>query len=149
MVEPAFVDVAIQKAARTNSGSTLESRQDQVAVEEPLEIRLGYGPAEHRQQRSISITMRTPGQDAELAAGFLLSEGIIRGACDIETVRPSGSPVGPTMSHNVVQIELSANVAVDLARLERHFYTTSSCGVCGKSSLKAPLTAMRADTART
>jgi FdhD protein len=108
-----------------------------VAVEEPLEIRLGYGPAENRQQRGISITMRTPGQDAELAAGFLLSEGIIRGAGDIDTVRPSGSPVGPTMSHNVVQIELCSGVAVDLARLERHFYTTSSCGVCGKSSLEA------------
>ncbi len=137
MVEQAFVDVAIQKVARADSGSTLESRQDQVAVEEPLEIRLGHGPTENRQQRGISITMRTPGQDAELAAGFLLSEGIIRGAGDIETVRPAGSPVGQTMSHNIVQIELRFGVAVDLARLERHFYTTSSCGVCGKSSLEA------------
>ena len=93
MVEQAFVEVAIQKAARTDSGSTLESRQDQVAVEEPLEIRLGYGPAEHRQQRSISITMRTPGQDAELAAGFLLSEGIIRGAA---ILKPSGRPARPS-----------------------------------------------------
>ena len=137
MAEQAFVEVAIQKAARTDSGSTLESRQDQVAVEEPLEIRLGYGPAEQRQQRSISITMRTPGQDAELAAGFLLSEGIIRCSGDIETVRPAGSPTGPMMSHNVIQLELRSSVAVDLARLERHFYTTSSCGVCGKSSLEA------------
>ena len=137
MVEQAFVEITVQKAARTDSGSTLESRQDQVAVEEPLEIRLGYGPAENRQQRSISITMRTPGQDAELAAGFLLSEGIIRGASDIETVRPSGAPVGPLMLQNIIQIELRPGVAVDLARLERHFYTTSSCGVCGKSSLEA------------
>jgi FdhD protein len=137
MADQAFVEVTVQKAAQTATGSKLESRQDQVAVEEPLEIRLGYGPAEQRQQRSISITMRTPGQDAELAAGFLLSEGIIRGSGDIETVRPSGSPVGPLMLHNIIQVELLPGVAVDLARLERHFYTTSSCGVCGKSSLEA------------
>lgn len=145
MIEQAFVEVAVQKAARTDAGSTLETRQDQVAVEEPLEIRLGYGPAEQRLQRSISITMRTPGQDAELAAGFLLSEGIIRGRGEIETVRASGSPVGPLMLPNIVQVELRPGVAVDLARLQRHFYTTSSCGVCGKSSLEA-LEVQRAPT---
>ncbi|HEX4000793.1 MAG TPA: formate dehydrogenase accessory sulfurtransferase FdhD [Pirellulales bacterium] len=137
MTEQAFLQVAVQKATQTAEGSAIEARPDQVAVEEPLEIRLGYGPADRRQQRSISITMRTPGQDAELAAGFLLSEGIIRGGGEIETVRPVGSAVGPAAAHNVVQIELRPMVAVDLGRLERHFYTTSSCGVCGKSSLEA------------
>ena len=122
MVEQAFVEVAIQKAARDMpAGSPVESQRDLVAVEEPLEIRLGYGAAPARRQCSISITMRTPGQDAELAAGFLLSEGIIRGGGDIETVRPSGSPLGPTAAHNVVQIELRPDVAVDLARLEAAF----------------------------
>ena len=133
MVEQSFVEVPIQKA----SGSNLEPRQDQLAVEEPLEIRLAYDAGGKRFQRSISITMRTPGQDDELAVGFLLSEGIIRGRGDVEQVRPCGPAVGPLKLHNVVRVELAAGVAVDLARLERHFYTTSSCGVCGKTSLEA------------
>jgi FdhD protein len=137
VIEQAFVDIAVQREVQTSSGSTLETRQDQVAVEEPLEIRLGYGAVDNRQQRSIAITMRTPGQDAELAAGFLLSEGLIRGRRDIETVRQPGPAIGPLAVHNTIQIDLASGVAVELARLERHFYTTSSCGVCGKSSLEA------------
>src|SRR5262249_61446242 len=81
--------------------------------------------------------MRTPGQDAELAVGFLLGEGIIRGPGDMESIRPCGPAVGALRLHNVVRVELRSDVAVDLKRLERHFYTTSSCGVCGKTSLEA------------
>jgi FdhD protein len=81
--------------------------------------------------------MRTPGQDAELAVGFLLGEGIIRGPSDIESVRPCGPAVGALRLHNVVRVELRSDVSVDMKRLERHFYTTSSCGVCGKTSLEA------------
>jgi FdhD protein len=94
--------------------------QDLLAVEEPLEIRLC--------DKTVSITMRTPGHDAELAAGFLLSEGILSRRDQIRAIDPRG---------NAVTIRLTAGVEVDFERLERHFYTTSSCGVCGKASIDA------------
>jgi FdhD protein len=128
------------------SGEAAESRADQLAVEEPLEIRLAFGPVGGRSERSISITMRTPGHDAELSAGFLFGEGIITVSRDIESIRHCG-PASEAGSFNAVRVELRPDVTVDLKRLERHFYTTSSCGVCGKSSLDAlevkaaPLTA--------
>ncbi len=131
--QPGFVGVSIRKAV----GSSAAPFADQLAIEEPLEIRLVYGPPEGRVQKSISITMRTPGHDAELAAGFLLTEGMIRDASAIERIRPCGPPVGELKLHNVVRVELRANVEIDLKRLERHFYTTSSCGVCGKTSIEA------------
>ena len=120
---------------------------DVVATEEPLEIRLGWFGAdgEHREQ-SISVTMRTPGKDLELAAGFLYSEGIIRSGDDIASVGPCGPPAADGLV-NVVRVELSPGVSVDLERLERHFYTTSSCGVCGKSSLEAVAVQSRFDIA--
>lgn len=132
-VEQGFVAVPVQKAV----GPALEPQEDQLAVEEPLEIRLAYGPAGQRVQRSISVTMRTPGDDAELAAGFLLGEGIVRAGSDLATVRLCGPAVGPRKLHNVIRVELKPEVDVDMKRLERHFYTTSSCGVCGKTSLEA------------
>lgn len=110
---------------------------DSVAVEEPLEIRLGYSTPDGRATRSISITMRTPGNDDELAAGFLFSESIIRTASDITSIEACGPPAPDSGNQNVVKVELGPNVAVDLDRLQRHFYTTSSCGVCGKTSLDA------------
>jgi len=110
---------------------------DSVAVEEPLEIRLGYSTPDGRATRSISITMRTPGNDEELAAGFLFSESIIRMADDIASIDACGPPAPDSGNHNVVKVELGPDVAVDLDRLQRHFYTTSSCGVCGKTSLDA------------
>jgi FdhD protein len=132
-VQQAFVEVAVQRAV----GPVLAPRPDELAVEEPLEIRLGYSDAGRRVQRSISITMRTPGEDAELAAGFLLGEGIIRGPRGIASVRPCGPAVGPLKVQNVIHVELHADIVVDMKRLARHFYTTSSCGVCGKTSLEA------------
>lgn len=110
---------------------------DSVAVEEPLEIRLGFTTPDGRAVRSISITMRTPGHDAELAAGFLFGESIVREREDIASIETCGPPAPDSGNHNVIRVELGANVAVDLARLERHFYTTSSCGVCGKTSMDA------------
>lgn len=110
---------------------------DRVAVEEPLEIRLGYSTPDGRAMRSISITMRTPGNDPELAAGFLYSEAIVRHADDIAAIEVCGPPAPDSGNHNVIRVELDAAVEVDLARLQRHFYTTSSCGVCGKTSLDA------------
>ncbi len=101
---------------------------DTLAVEEPLEIRLGIPGRKHK---AISITMRTPGDDAELAAGFLFTEGIIGSRDQIANICHCG-PGG-----NTIVVELAEGVDVDLKRLERHFYTSSSCGVCGKSSIEA------------
>ncbi|MDH3490603.1 MAG: formate dehydrogenase accessory sulfurtransferase FdhD [Gammaproteobacteria bacterium] len=118
-------------------GETRRSRGDRVAVEEPLEIRLGYETTAGRTESSISITMRTPGHDAELATGFLFTESIIRDPADIALVKPCGPPAPDSGNHNVMRVELESGVDVDLDRLQRHFYTTSSCGVCGKTSLDA------------
>lgn len=113
------------------------TRDDVVAMEEPLEIRLSWTHRDgRREQKSISITMRTPGNDEELAAGFLLTEGIIAGPAELEAVGPCGPPAANGLI-NVVRVDLARDVEVDLARLERHFYTSSSCGVCGKASLEA------------
>ncbi|WP_018174280.1 MULTISPECIES: formate dehydrogenase accessory sulfurtransferase FdhD [unclassified Thioalkalivibrio] len=101
-----------------------------LAVEMPLEIRLGYTHPQHgRQCKSLYVTMRTPGHDLELATGFLFGEGIITTATDIESV--------DTRWNNIVTIELKENISVSLERLERNFYTSSSCGLCGKATLKA------------
>ena len=111
-------------------GNLRESVDDRVAIEEPLEIRLGYEVDGERQTSSVSITMRTPGHDEDLATGFLVSESIIRSTDDVAIVKPC-------KGDNTIRVELEAGVDVDLERLERHFYTTSSCGVCGKASLEA------------
>jgi len=118
-------------------GNSASSVADLVAVEEPLEIRLGYSTPEGRTASSISITMRTPGNDAELAVGFLYSESIVRNSSDILKVEHAGPAAPDTGNHNIVRVDLASGVSVDLGRLQRHFYTTSSCGVCGKSSLDA------------
>ena len=111
--------------------------EDALAREEPLEIRVGYtGGDGRRAERSISVTMRTPGHDHELAAGFLFTEGIVARPEDIESIAPCGPPA-PNGLINVMRVQLAAGIEVDLKRLERHFYTSSSCGVCGKSSLEA------------
>lgn len=113
------------------------SKADSVAVEEPLEIQLSYPAAEGAAAKSVSITMRTPGDDAELAVGFLFTEGIIRNGAEVASVEHRGTPAAGSGLRNTVRVELEPGVAVDLGRLQRHFYTTSSCGVCGKASLDA------------
>lgn len=124
------------QVTRVEGGRAAEA-EDTLAVEEPLEIRLGFGPSSERKLQTISLTMRTPGSDAELAAGFLFTEGIIRSEGEISSLKPAGPPVGPGGHRNVIRVELRPEVEVDLGRLQRHFYTTSSCGVCGKTSLEA------------
>jgi FdhD protein len=119
------------------TGTTERAALDTLAVEEPLEIRLAYHHDGKPVQQSISITMRTPGDDFELAAGFLFTEGIVRAADDVANVRHCGPPVGELELRNTVRVELQPTVAVDVGRLQRHFYTSSSCGVCGKTSLAA------------
>lgn len=118
-------------------GADQFSQSDSVAVEEPLEIQLCAPSAEDSAAKSISITMRTPGDDAELAVGFLFTEGIITSSSQIASAVHCGPEAPDTGYRNVIRIELNPGVRVDLSRLERHFYTTSSCGVCGKSSLDA------------
>ncbi|HEY5623470.1 MAG TPA: formate dehydrogenase accessory sulfurtransferase FdhD [Gammaproteobacteria bacterium] len=126
-------EIEIERVDHGDAGSAM----DVVATEEPLEIRLAYTRSDGlRAQKSISVTLRTPGNDDELAAGFLFTEGIVRGRGDFKSIAPCGPPA-PNGLINVVRVELGEDVAVDLERLERHFYTSSSCGVCGKSSLDA------------
>lgn len=103
---------------------------DVVATEEPLEIVLVWREAEKWQQKSLSVTMRTPGHDEELALGFLFSEGLLLNRSEVQNVR-----VSPLI--NKVYVEVFPIVAERSERLQRHFYTTSSCGVCGKASLEA------------
>jgi FdhD protein len=125
-----ILTVPVQKI----EGDSSSPFQDLLAVEEPLEIRLQHD----LDDKSISVTMRTPGHDFELAAGFLFSEGILRDAEQIREIRWSHLVDGnPRQLGNSVTVELNSGVEVDLDRLERHFYTTSSCGVCGKASIEA------------
>lgn len=112
---------------------------DLLAVEEPLEIKLQIGPAARRKTHNLSITMRTPGADEDLAIGFLFTEGIVQQPGDIFSARVWGD--------NMVMVSLQPGFDFDLKKLERHFYTSSSCGVCGKASMEAVKTASPYPTA--
>jgi FdhD protein len=115
-VNRSILTAPIQKV----EGDSSVSFQDLLAVEEPLEFRLGG--------KTISITMRTPGHDPELAAGFLFTEGIVQGPHQIRDIQAS---------KNSITVLLNPDVEIDFERLQRNFYTTSSCGVCGKASIEA------------
>jgi len=132
MKSPAHRDVPID--ALRDAGNA--RRNDVIAVEEPLEIRLmreGLPEADENggTGRSISVTMRTPGHDAELAVGFLYGEGLLRETHDVVAAGYCG-PTG-----NILRVTVRADLPLDLARLARNFYSTSSCGVCGKASIEA------------
>ncbi len=125
---------AVQILKVTSPGSDKKSfvsnsAEDLLAVEQPLEIRIVYGDENNRQQKNISVTMCTPGHDAELATGFLFTEGIISGKKDILNCTSPGD--------NIIIVELRQGISFDPKKIERHFYTSSSCGVCGKSSIDA------------
>ncbi|ANH80517.1 formate dehydrogenase family accessory protein FdhD [Niabella ginsenosidivorans] len=109
---------------------------DILSVEEPLEIRIGYGTPGNRVGKSISVTMRTPGNDPELAVGFLFTEGIIASG---DQVQSAGQVHMECVSQkeNIIRVELSENFIPQLAQSDRNFYTTSSCGVCGKGSIQS------------
>lgn len=119
---------------RVQNDEILLHSPDFLAIEEPLEIRLGSWANGKSTHRAVSITMRTPCNDFELAAGFLFTEGIIKSAAEISHIKHCGAKLNRA---NTVRVDLRETVAVDLKRLERHFYTTSSCGVCGKTSIEA------------
>ena len=117
------------------SGHNLAEMPDLLAVEEPLEIRLGFGPMNDRQQRAVSVTMRTPGHDEELAMGFLFSESIIQQPADISSCRHCVQD--SRKEGNVLRVELHPDVVVDWTRLARNTVTSSSCGLCGKATIDA------------
>ncbi len=118
------------------TGRVASPLNDYLVVEEPLEIRLGFSKNGARHQKPISVTMRTPGHDEELALGFLFTEGIIKSNEQISAFsRPTVR--WKEARENVLLVELHDDVVVDLGRLERNFYTSSSCGVCGKASIEA------------
>jgi FdhD protein len=111
-------------------------RPDTLAAEEPMEIRVGGRP--------LTVTMRTPGDDFDLAAGFLAGEGVVHAADDVTGIRYcAGATADGGNTYNVVDIALAPGVALPAASLERNFYTTSSCGLCGKASLDAVRMARR------
>lgn len=108
----------------------ISRRPDKLAAEEPMEIRVNGRP--------LTVTMRTPGGDFDLAVGFLVSEGVVHSADDIASVRYcAGATADGGNTYNVVDVGLAAHVPPPDASLERSFYTTSSCGLCGKASLEA------------
>ncbi|MCU1477786.1 MAG: fdhD [Subtercola sp.] len=121
---------ARRQVTRITVGSPGRRREDVLAVEEPLEIRVG-GTA-------LVITMRTPGHDFDLAAGFLVSEGVISRHDDFGAARYcAGATVDGENTYNVLDVTLGFGVAPPDPSLERNFYTTSSCGICGKASIDA------------
>ena len=119
---------------RMNHGS-VERFVDDVAVEEPLEVRIAYYFKEARIAESFAVTMRTPGHDRELAAGLLFSEGVLRGLDDLVDLRMLGSTASSTS--NEILAELSQQTEADLPALSRRGYVNSSCGVCGKRTREA------------
>jgi FdhD protein len=105
--------------------------EDQVAVEEPLEIRLAYSTATGRMQKNIAVTMRTPGNDEELSAGFLFTENIIQNKEAIHEIRHIA------FDYNRILVDLHENILPLLNKADRNFYSSSSCGICGKASIDA------------
>ncbi len=115
-------DTTTARVQRWRGGAS-QTVTDEIAREEPLEIRVGG--------RAVSVTMRTPGHDAELAVGFLASEGLIISPEDVVAARPlSGDP-----TCNTIEVELRPGVEIDLERLTRHVFASSSCGLCGKATI--------------
>ncbi|MEO6961469.1 MAG: formate dehydrogenase accessory sulfurtransferase FdhD [Puia sp.] len=125
-----------QMPIRKVNGFSSSPVSDILSVEEPLEIRIGYGTKAARVQKSISVTMRTPGNDLELAVGFLFTEGIISSYDHVKAVHHAGLNCS-SQKENIVQVELAESFVPDLMQSERNFYTTSSCGVCGKASIQS------------
>lgn len=120
---------ARRRAQHLTAGRSV-TRPETLVVEEPLEIRVAGAP--------ITVTMRTPGSDFELAQGFLLTEGVIAGRDDVVSIRYCGGRGDDGVNtYNVLDVTLAAGVAAPDLDVTRNFYTTSSCGVCGKASLEA------------
>ena len=133
-------EVTVRPGSKTSAvvsvykDASLTERKDQLATEEPLEIRVVVAGV----SRTVAVTMRTPGSDFELAAVFLFSEGVVSQREQIVRIsycNDTGLP--PEQLYNIVIVELEPSLRPDLSPLDRHFHTSSSCGVCGKASLEA------------
>ncbi len=127
------------RTTRYAVGAPPRVREDHVAAEEPLQIRLRSWAGEHR---DLTVTMRTPGDDFDLVAGFLVGEGMIRSADDLATMRYcAGTDESGEQSFNVIDATLAPGVALPPSRVERQVTTTSACGSCGTTSIEDVLTA--------
>jgi FdhD protein len=120
---------AARTVQRRRTGVAVADERDDLAVEEPLEIRV--------EGRPVAVTMRTPGHDEELAAGFLLTEGVVARREDIVAIAPVAAKKGGGAEANIINVRLARPEAVDFARLTRHVFTASSCGLCGKATIAA------------
>jgi FdhD protein len=112
-----------QRVVRWRDGASITQERDELAAEEPLEIRVN--------NRAVSVTMRTPGHDDELAAGFLLTEDILHDRSDVLAIEPCAHASG----QNVINVTLAPEAKIDLSRLTRHVFASSSCGLCGKATI--------------
>lgn len=132
LIDSSIQKVQIQRFTELDS----DSREDLLAVEEPLEIRISYSYGNQIGMKSISVTMRTPGNDKDLALGFLFTEGIIDSIDQVKSVSYSKVDCSNN-KENIVVVELNEGVEPNLGTADRNFYTTSSCGVCGKGSIQS------------
>lgn len=117
-------------AIHSVDGGRAHARWDQVVIEEPLEIRVGFGPADKRDSVAVTVTMRTPGDEEELAAGFLFAEDVLQDPSETLSLKPA-------MGGKIIRVELKPSVLFDASRFRRNFASTASCGVCGQASLDA------------
>ena len=134
--DPAAPASSVSLEVTMVEGTAAERRRDRVTTEEPLEIRLVHEVEGRQKVSSIAVTMRTPGDDFELATGFLVSEGVVRAGDDIWRVGYC-EETPHAAAHNVVEVHLHPRISVDLNQLSRHLITSSSCGICGKTSIEA------------
>jgi FdhD protein len=131
MINKMEISAIAQQRIKVVTSSSERDEEDDLAVEEPLEIQIGFSEANKKVKKSISVTMRTPGNDDELAVGFLFTEGIITEKSQVNAV------ANDLFDDNKVLVSLLDGFLPKINSLERNFYTTSSCGVCGKSSIDA------------
>ena len=119
------------------SSNNFEDVEDLVSIEEPLEISLKYKEKNKWIEQTLSITMRTPGNDDDLVRGFLFNEQIVKSINDIDSIESYGDKVGQYKIQNKILATLNNSENVNISKIKRDFLTNSSCGVCGKSSLDA------------
>ncbi len=128
--------VATLRILKVTEGG-VEYAEDLVAAEEPLALRLGYSTPHGREQRELAVTMRTPGNDLELALGFLFTEGIVHSAAEVHSLRHCTTAEVGGQVGNVVKIELAEGTSFPSHVFQRNTFMSSSCGVCGKASIEA------------
>ncbi|WP_440692887.1 formate dehydrogenase accessory sulfurtransferase FdhD [Candidatus Pelagibacter sp. HIMB1695] len=119
------------------SSNNFKDVEDLVSIEEPLEISLKYKEKDNWVEQTLSITMRTPGNDEDLVRGFLFNEQIVKSLNDIDSIESYGDKVGQYKIQNKILATLNNSENVNISKIKRDFLTNSSCGVCGKSSLDA------------